>query len=517
MARIDNHLCHSIKKRFVLILGIMKRENYRNTLTVAYLTTGLSQSFELAYNYLFFIVLSVDQIGLYSWVTALVMFFNVAVDMGIEPVLVRKFGKGELRLSSAFRAILLLRIPILVSGILLATQLQRHGMLNSVQFSVIMLLGAQIIFNVSDSVFKSWLLANDRQNTANIITLLFSGLKLGYIGILFSFSWNSLYYLLVGILVLRMVTSVIYCLLAFMYSLGYETASRANASTVRVAGELFRAGLSVGGVNFLGIMQNRLDWLLVSSMISTLALASYSLANKLYEILQLIVGVSFETMYPWLCRDQENERDSLLLLIRIVIAAGALLGLCGIFVSPVLVKLMFGSKFTGVELPVRIMMLSAAMIAASAAFYHLVLSRGRESRLFLITIIATALQFASNLYLIPRLGIVGAALGMLVLAIATITGLMIIAQIGNLVPDVIIRRILMFLSASIFYVVVLLYCDITAWFVVPVLLTVITCTGWFVLFDHNEMSYIIDRINGLARNFILGIRGISFRTLYRWE
>ena len=97
----------------------MKKENYRQTLTVAYLTMGLSQGCELAYNYLFFIFLSFQQIGLYSWALALFMFFNVAVNMGIEPVLVRKFGQGELHLLRAFQAILLLRTPVIVFGIVL--------------------------------------------------------------------------------------------------------------------------------------------------------------------------------------------------------------------------------------------------------------------------------------------------------------------------------------------------------------------------------------------------------------
>src|SRR5689334_433249 len=109
----------------------MQRENYRHTLTVAYLTTGLSQSFELAYNYLFFLLLSIEQIGLYGWASALFMFFNVAVDMGIEPILVRKFGQGELRLWRALRAILLLRVPIIVLGVALIAALHQSGVLNS--------------------------------------------------------------------------------------------------------------------------------------------------------------------------------------------------------------------------------------------------------------------------------------------------------------------------------------------------------------------------------------------------
>jgi O-antigen/teichoic acid export membrane protein len=385
------------------------------------------------------------------------MFFNVVVDMGIEPVLVRKFGQGRLRLWPAFRAILLLRIPIIILGIVLTMILYAYGVVNLNQYAVIVLVGAQVIFNVFDGVFKSWLRANGRQNTINIINTSFSGLKLSYIGILFFFSWISLYQLLIGILILRTIGSGFICFLAYTFSLGNETGSSAVISTKEIAGNLFRAGLSIGGVNFFTIIQNRLDWLLVSGMISTLALASYSLANKVYEILQLIIGVSLQTVYPWLCRDKADERTSLLLLVRLVIAAGAMLGLGGLFISPVLIRLIFGNKFTEVELPAMILMLSASMIAASGVFYHLALAKGLESKLLLITIIATLVQLVSNLYLIPKLGVTGAALGMLVLAITTLAGLTIVVQIENLIPRVVLRRILIFLAASIFCISFFLY------------------------------------------------------------
>lgn len=501
----------------VLPERVMKRENYRQTLMVAYVTTGLAQFFELAYNYLFFIVLSVEQIGLYSWVLAIVMFFNVAVNMGIEPVLVRKFGQQELPLSRAFRAILLLRLPLIALGLVMATILHTHAVLNSSQYVATMLMGGQIIFNVSDGVFKSWLLANNSQNVVNLINILFSGLKLGLIGIMFASSWSSLYVLLLGILIFRFMASLVSWILAYALSSGSQALTTANPPTGRVVQDLFRAGLSVGGVNFLGIIQNRLDWLLVSGMISTLALASYSLANKLYEILQLIIGVSLQTVYPWLCRNQENERRSLLLLVRMVVAGGALLGLCGLFIAPPAIRLMFGNKFAGTDPAIKLMMLSASIIAASSVFYHFALSRGWESKLLLITAITTLSQFAANLYLIPRLGITGAALGMLVLAVTTIAGLTALTLAGRIIPRVIVRRILAFLSAAVLCVTILLYADM-AGLIVPLLVgTVVVGEAWLILFSQDERIYLAERLHGSVREFAVGIKGVSFRTHFRWE
>lgn len=484
----------------------MKTENYRRTLTIAYFAMGLSQSFELAYNYLFFLLLSIEQIGLYGWASALFMFFNVVVDMGIEPVLVRKFGQDELHLPRAFQAILLLRLPVIILGIALTTVLYNYGIFSSYQYIVIILIGAQVIFNISDGVFKSWLVANSRQNLVNIVNMIFSGLRLAYIAVLFSLSWNSLYYLLVGILILRMIASTTICLLAYLFSLHHEATSSMDLTTGQIAGDLFQAGLSLGGVNIFGIIQNRLDWLLVSGMISTLALASYSLANKLYEILQLMIGVSLRTIYPWLCRDDKGERYSLLLLVRAVIVAGTLLGLCGMFMAPALLQLLFANKFAEVELPVKIMMLAASIIAASGVYYHLALSKGLESKLLLIIMVASMLQFASNLYLIPRFGITGAALGMLVLAISTLVGFTILVQAKKLAPHMVIRRILIFLLSSMSCASFLLYVDLPAWLAGLIVLIAIAGIGWISLFDRHEKRYLMQIVERWARNSITSIR-----------
>jgi O-antigen/teichoic acid export membrane protein len=492
----------------------MKRENYQHTLTFAYLAMGLAQAFELAYNYLFFLLLPVAQIGLYGWASALFLFFNVIVDMGIEPVLVRKFGQGELRLTQAFRSILLLRIPVILLGFALVGILYKYEILGQEQCFVVLLLGAQVIFNVWDGIFRSWLLANDRQNIVNTVNMVFSGLRLSCIGLMLLFSWNSLYFLLIGILILRLMGSGVFSFLAYASPLANETSPAAAATVGQTAGNLLRAGFSLGGVNLFGILQNRLDWLLVSGMISQLALASYSLANKLYEIIQLFIGVSLRTIYPWLCRDDEERRSSVLVLVRLVILTGSFLGLCGFFLSAALIQALFAAKFAGTELPVRIMMLSVSLIATSGVFYHIALSKGLEAKLLSIIGVATMLQLASNLFLITRFGIVGASLGMLVLAIATLTGFTILVQREKLVATPVIRRIWVFLAASMFYVSLLLYAGVTDWLAALIVLLAVTGTGWLSLFDNEERVYLAGRIGQSAKN-LSWRSGISLGTHFR--
>jgi O-antigen/teichoic acid export membrane protein len=476
----------------------MEKENYRRTLIVAYLSTGLSQTFELAYNYLFFSFLSVQQIGLYSWVLALVLFFNVAVNMGIEPVLVRKFGKGEIPLMRTSQAILVLRLPVVLLGSTLATIFNKYGVINLSQYWVLLLVGAQVIFNTFDGVSKSWLQANHQQTAVNLINAVFSGLRLGFLGIMLAFSITSLYLLLSGILIIKIIGSIVYYFLAYSLSIRTEIASAADGTMINIAKDLMRTGLSIGGVNILGVVQNRMDWLLVSGFVSTLALASYSLANKLYEYIQILLGISLQTIYPWFCKNEEKERESLFILVRLVIIAGSAMGLCGLFISPALVKLFFADKFMEASLPVMILMLSVSLIASSAVYYHLALSRGLETKLFFITLGTTLLQFVSNLYLIPRFGITGAALGMLVLAITTLTGLTILMMSEKLLPYTIIRRVLIFLSVSLAFVLVFLYFQLIVWFSVPLVFLAVVGAGCISLFNNAERRYLIWAMNGFT-------------------
>lgn len=53
----------------------MNGEKIKRTFALAYVMTGVTQVAEIAYNYLLYATFPVDQIGLFAWAAAAVVFF----------------------------------------------------------------------------------------------------------------------------------------------------------------------------------------------------------------------------------------------------------------------------------------------------------------------------------------------------------------------------------------------------------------------------------------------------------
>lgn len=478
----------------------MTTENIKRTIVWAYLATGGAQVFELLFNYVLYKLIPVAEIGVYSWAAALVVFFNVAVDMGIEPILVRKFGHREFSLSNAFRVIMVLRLPLIALGALLLAAVYAYGILTLQEFWVLLLVGAHTVFNVFDGVARAWLRANSRQTAANFIASLQSGLKLVAIAALYFLLLNSILYVLVFLLLIRLVGSILLCTYAYNGQRNQTGDVPGPFSLAPVAGNLLRTGMSVGGISLLTAAQNRLDWLLISSWLSATALASYALANKLYEITQVLIGVSLTTLYPWLCRRDEQSEFRLLLLVRGIVFVGVLISVGGILLVPWLIGLLFGDKYFGVELPAQLMMLSAGIIAVSGVYYQVALSKGFEKQLLAMTVVTTSVQLLSNLYCIPRLGLAGGAAGMLVLQLMTAGCLMAVVLNNKLIAPAIVSRIMTFVSLFLLLSALMIYLRGIAWYALPVIAAVISGTGWFVLFQQEERRYLMSHFHVVVQS-----------------
>lgn len=466
----------------------MNQERIRRTFALAYVATGIAQACEVGYNYLLYKSFSVSEIGLLSWAAALILFFNVAVDMGVEPILIRRFGKADLSLARAFKATFLLRGPLIIIAAAFLTSFFASGRLGAGEYWMLLLIGGQILFNVSDGVSKAWLRANGRQTTTNFVSALLGALKLGAIVFLTYRQKSTIYDLLGSLLVIRAVGSLV----AFQIAASLDGPGReGNAEgLLRTTLNLLKAGVVIGAISALTAAQNRLDWLLVSRFISTEALATYSLANKFYEISQVVVGVAVTTIYPWLCRATADNEGLYSILLRVIVVGGVMLGVGGVVLAPPLIGALFGDKYAGIDTPVQILMLAVGFMAASGVLYTLALARGRERPLLVIAIVTTTVQFACNWWLIPKLGVAGAALGMLILVVGAALGQAVIMMIDGLVSGALILRAFGFLAVFPCLPLLVLRLEIPVWLAGPICVAAVAVLGWRILFNAAERRII---------------------------
>jgi O-antigen/teichoic acid export membrane protein len=229
----------------------------------------------------------------------------------------------------------------------------------------------------------------------------------------------------------------------------HATTSPGTAAMLR---RFWQRGPKLTVTYLLIALQNRLDWLLVAGILSKVALANYSIANKLLELPMLIAGTAARTTFPWLSRPDANEdhtRSPLELWRRIFALCSGLL--CGslFFWLPTVVRLFVGNKYAGAETAIELMILPGSIFMLNQYFFYSLLARKLERDYAWLLLVATILQIIVDLIAMPVLGIVGAVFGML--AMGTLLHL---GQIGLLIRRRVlqsseIRRLEGFLWASI--------------------------------------------------------------------
>jgi O-antigen/teichoic acid export membrane protein len=158
------------------------------------------------------------------------------------------------------------------------------------------------------------------------------------------------------------------------------------------------------------MLQSRADWLLVAAFTSYAALANYSIANKAVELLVLIGSVFGRNALPWFV-DGWGSRN-LTRVLRLLAVGVSVLSLGLAIAGPGLLHLAFGNKYAGANPVIPIL----AALGPALVLYQVVQFAALGKLRTVDTVIsggaAVVAQIAVDLIAIPRIGILGAALGM---------------------------------------------------------------------------------------------------------
>jgi O-antigen/teichoic acid export membrane protein len=136
-----------------------------------------------------------------------------------------------------------------------------------------------------------------------------------------------------------------------------------------------------------------------------------------------------------MCRDRGEITPRLAVFIKGVVAAVSLMMLMSALVGPEALRLLWDGKYAAGESAMRALLLGAILAVFDAVAYQLLLARGRERTIARTAVVATAVQAALNIVLIPRWGILGAVSGMfgLIVVVGALNGAAVreeIAQLG---------------------------------------------------------------------------------------
>lgn len=192
-------------------------------------------------------------------------------------------------------------------------------------------------------------------------------------------------------------------------------ASLARRIGVSSSGTLFRLGLQYGwrpyALSVTAFAVSRVDLFVVTSRLGDTGAGYYSVALTLVGIFNTFPAIVGQVLFPRLCairdleeRWRQTERTALWLSLIAVVGAA----IVALVASP-LIRLLFGAPFLNAAPALRALLVGAVFMAVHVVVVQYLNSLGYPVAVVFLWIVAALLNWQLNVFLVPRLGLMGGA------------------------------------------------------------------------------------------------------------
>lgn len=288
---------------------------------------------------------------------------------------------------------------------------------------------------------KTFLLAEGRVASANVVDLV-----------------ANLGYALVGAAIVFAHGGVSGALLVWVVSYGASAAvaarllgrseGRDDAVRDRAVGELARDQFLFGGksgfVYAAGYLNLRIDSLVVAFVLGPAPLGIYSVVTGTAELLWKASNAICWTAFGRIAGDDDQQVRALVgSLIRLIVVIELVLGALAVLLGPPLVTLVYGERFAGAALPLRVILLGIVAYAVEPVLGYYLLVRERKALTVLAIQGSSALICGAMTYLlIPSLGLAGAALSTTstYIVVVAIKGVLVARSLGAPLVELFVPR-----------------------------------------------------------------------------
>jgi O-antigen/teichoic acid export membrane protein len=348
-----------------------------------------------------------DDYGKYTLALMYMQLFGVLADVGLFTTVVREISKNPERTDELVGNTLALRLLLAVVVIALAAAVSLLLPYEPEVRTAILLAGAPLLFGMVTTTFVAILQSRLQMSRAVVgdvvgraaslgLVLLVVALDLGFYAVLGAAAGGALATLAVTWLVTRGLARV-----------------RPRAD-IAVWGALLKAAVPLGLALAVNAIYFRADTLIISLYEPYDQVGLYTLAYRVLE-LALVVGTVFlNTTFPILseavARDEARARRTIEASLDVCIVLGAPLVAGGLVLAPQIIELAGGEDFRGAAEPLRILLAAGALAWVNGVFGYALIARDRQASALWLNLSALTFNVGLNFLLIPRYGIVVAAI-----------------------------------------------------------------------------------------------------------
>jgi O-antigen/teichoic acid export membrane protein len=346
--------------------------------------------------------------GIYSFVVAYLTLFQVLADLGLEPVLVHRLAASESEREEILSAGLGLRLGLALASGSLAIVLAPWASGEGMSILPVVGLGAAGMLFLAQPGFRALLRAELRLGAVLTVA---SATAATMLALVFLAVWRG------GGLEAVLVAYAVavwagLALAAVLVRRDLRFCPRVQLAIWRgLLAESWPVGLNL----FVLMLGLRAAALVLMREAGPVAVGYYSSAARLGEATNLIGEGVLLVVFPVLARLGAGRAEQMARLSRLV-TKGLTASLClvALVVGAVAEELMaavFGTAFAAAGVPLAILLWAAPLAAVGSLYANLLIVAGRQRVLLVVNAVVAVVLIGLQLALVPRLGIEGAAIG----------------------------------------------------------------------------------------------------------
>jgi len=197
------------------------------------------------------------------------------------------------------------------------------------------------------------------------------------------------------------------------------------AFTLRGAGSVLQPALTMGASQVLALMSYNFDSVLLGFFLGQMAVGWYNAAYKPVTVVLAMPFTYFLGLFPVLSRtyteSQEAFREIVVRSLRLMSVFAVPIGVGGTFLAEPIIGFLFGPAYANSVLPLQILAWSAVLVILRFTYRQALNAAGRQELDLRCASAAAGLNLGLNLLLMPRYGIIGAAVATLLSEVLWLT------------------------------------------------------------------------------------------------
>lgn len=347
-----------------------------------------------------------EDFGKYTLALTYMQLFTVLADVGLVTIVVREISRHPDRTERLVGNTLTLRLLLSAGAIAVAALISLLLPYDPDVRVAILLAGFPLLFGMVNSTFVTVLQARLRMGRAVVGDVVGRAVALAAVGLVVALDLGFLAVMgtaAAGALATALVTML----------LTRRVAPLRPRSEPQVWRRLLVMALPLGVALAVNEIYFRADTLIISLYEPYEQVGLYTLAYRMLELTLVFGTVFLTTTFPLLSQavdgDEPRARRTIQLSADLFVALGVPLVAGGLVVGPALVELAAGSDFEDASTPLRILLAAGALAWINGVFGYALIAKDRQLSALWLNLTALAVNVGLNLLLVPRYGIVVAA------------------------------------------------------------------------------------------------------------